>query len=68
MRLADHRKLHRICGKSDSYLSYGLTLPKRLLDDAGWHPGDLIEIWYDEERKIFVLRKGQSEKKGGEKA
>ena len=59
MRLVDLRALRKLCGRADepTMVSYGVSLPKKELEKAGWKEGDLLEIWFDEARDVFVLKR-----------
>jgi len=59
MRLLGVRKLRvSIAGmaKGKYVESWGLTLPKRAIEEIGWGLGDQLEIWHDQEHDVLVIR------------
>ena len=59
MRLLGIRKLRvSIAGmaKGKYVESWGITLPKKAIEDIGWELGDQLEIWHDEKNGVLVIR------------
>jgi hypothetical protein len=43
--------------------SWGLTLPKRAIEEIGWALGDQLEIWHDQAHDVLVIRNLTKRKK-----
>lgn len=37
------------------YTSYGLVIPKEAAVRLGWRPGQRVDMWVDEDRRILIV-------------
>ena len=59
MKLLGVRKLRVAIGgmaRGKYVESWGITLPKRAIEEIGWELGDQLEIWHDEKNDVLVIR------------
>jgi antitoxin component of MazEF toxin-antitoxin module len=59
VRLLGVRKLRIAIGgmaRGKYVESWGITLPKKAIEEIGWELGDQLEIWHDEKNDVLVIR------------
>lgn len=47
------RTKHMLTGSA--YTTYGIVVPKEAAVRLGWQPGQRVDLWVDEERRVLLV-------------